>query len=224
MNEIVFFLHVFAVVFFLLASLRLGKEALIVCISLQAVLANLFVVKQTELFGFEVTCSDVYAIGSMLGLNLLQEFFGRDWVKKTISICFGAIVLFGIMSQIHLLYEPSAHDTKHQAFAMILTLTPRIIIASVTSYWIVQQMDMRLYGFLKTRWQALSIVWRTTIALILSQLLDTALFSFLALYGIVESVWEVMLLGFTVKSIIIFCSTPFTALSKRFLPKPHELT
>jgi hypothetical protein len=224
MNEVVFFIHVLVAIFFLLASLRLGKEALIACISLQAVLANLFVIKQTELFGFEVTCSDVYAIGSMLGLNLLQEFFGRKWVKKTIWICFCAIVLFGITSQIHLLYEPGAHDTKHSAFATILTLTPRIIIASFISYFIVQHIDMRLYGYLQTRWKSFSIVWRTTMTLVLSQLIDTALFSFLALYGIVDSILDVFLLGFTMKVIIIICSTPFTALAKRFLIKIDEPT
>ena len=59
MNEALFFVQVIVVMLFALIALRIGKEALTVWVVLQALLANLFVMKQMSFFGFEVTCSDV---------------------------------------------------------------------------------------------------------------------------------------------------------------------
>ena len=63
MNELIFLFHILLVLSFVLGALRLGKNALLSLLALQAILANLFVVKQISLFGFAVTCSDVFAIG-----------------------------------------------------------------------------------------------------------------------------------------------------------------
>ena len=82
MNECIFLLHVALVIGFALGALRLGKEALTAWVALQAVLANLFVIKQMTFLGFTVTCSDVFAIGSIAGLNLVQEFFGKESARK----------------------------------------------------------------------------------------------------------------------------------------------
>jgi uncharacterized integral membrane protein (TIGR00697 family) len=60
--------------------------------ALLAVIANLFVLKQTVLFGLHVTCSDVYVIGSMLSLNLLQEHYGQREGQRAIWITFLAMV------------------------------------------------------------------------------------------------------------------------------------
>ena len=78
MNELIFFAHVLISVALMLGALRFGRVVLVAAICLQEVLANLFVLKQVTLFGLEVTCSDAYAIGSIIGLNLLQEFYGKE--------------------------------------------------------------------------------------------------------------------------------------------------
>src|SRR5581483_7233115 len=98
MNELIFFLHLAIVLGFLYTSFKLGKEALIVWIAIQGVLANLFVIKQMHFFGFNVTCSDVFAIGSILGLNLLQRHFGKEVAKKTTWISFFFMSFFALMS------------------------------------------------------------------------------------------------------------------------------
>ena len=69
MNELYFFLHVIALISFVLFALRLGKEALIACFAIQMVLANLLVTKQMTCFGLNITCADVYTIGSLFSLR-----------------------------------------------------------------------------------------------------------------------------------------------------------
>jgi len=92
MNECIFLFHIIAILVFTLLSFRLGKMALGSWLCIQVLCANLFVMKQVVLFGFHVTCSDVFAIGSILSLNLLQEYFGPKEAKKTtitaFTLCF----------------------------------------------------------------------------------------------------------------------------------------
>ena len=124
MNEILFLSHICAIFAVTIVSLRLGKEALIGWICLQAILANLFVLKQMLLFGFEVTCSDVFAVGSIFGLNLLQEFFGKESARRAILVAFFLLFALGAMSLFQIAYLPSGGDMAHPHFQALLKPAP----------------------------------------------------------------------------------------------------
>ncbi len=220
MNELLFFGHVLLVVGFIFVAVKQGSVALTVLIALQAVFANLFVVKQMTFFGLDVTCSDVYAIGSLLALNVLQEFFGREAAKKAIGISFLAILFFVLMAEVHLFYRPSSSDQTHGAFSLIFSATPRIVFASMAVYWIVQQFDYRFFGYLRTRFESFGL--RLGISLILSQTLDTVLFSFFGLYGLVPSLSGIILVSLLTKWLAIGCSVPFTSFLKKARALEHE--
>lgn len=207
MNELIFFLQTLVIVIFALGACRLGKETLIAWVAIQALIANLFVLKQMTLFGLEVTASDAFVIGSLLGLNFLQEYFSREEANKATKICFFFMFFFALVSQLHLLYEPSSYDTTHSAFLTLLTLSPRLLIASMSVFFIVQQVDIRFFAFLQRALPRVSFAWRAAIALIFSQFLDTVLFSFAGLYGVVASVIDIIAMSFLIKIIVIFCFT-----------------
>lgn len=212
MNEIIFFAQIFAVIAFALGALRLGKEALTAGAALQAVLANLLVLKQIDLFSLTVTCSDVFAIGCMASLNLLQEYFGKEASKRALWICFFSMFFFMMMSQIHLLYIPSALDTSQNAFMTLFSTTPRILFASLLVFFITQQIDLRFFSLLKN----ISLGFRSVLSLVSSQFLDTLFFTFIGLYGIIAHPWDVVFFSFAIKLLIIFSITPFVAWTKRW--------
>ena len=219
MNELIFLLHIIFVTAFTLGAFYMGKNALLVAVALQAVLANLFVIKQIEIFGFNATCADVFIVGSVLGINLLQEYYGKAWSKKALYISFFSMLFYLVMSQIHLLYIPALYDNSHSLFEGILKFAPRIIISSIVVYFVVLLVNNWFYGYLKNKLNNRYLVLRNFISIILTQLLDTVLFVFIALYGIVGSVWQVMLVGFVLKVMVVFVSVPFIGLAKRFLSK-----
>jgi uncharacterized integral membrane protein (TIGR00697 family) len=219
MNEIFFLIQTLIVVCFAIFSARVGQHALTMLISINAVLANLFVVKQMELFGLTVTCSDVFAVGSIVALNLLQERFGKEAAKKTVQISFLCLLFFVFVSQIHLLYSPSLQDTAHGAFVQILKLTPRIVFASFAVFYLVQKFDVFFFGYLKALFNGKHLGVRMGLSLFTSQFLDTILFSFLGLYGIVTSIFDVILMSFAIKCIVIACSAPMATFAKRFFKK-----
>jgi hypothetical protein len=217
MNEFLFFFHIFVVIGAVIWVLRqFGCLGLTVFIALQALLANLFVIKQMNLFGFDVTCSDVFAVGGVLSLNLIQEYFGKEPAKRAIWISFACMIFFALMTQIHLLYIPSATDTTHPAFSQIFSTMPRIITASIFVFFIVQQIDVRLFSFLQKFFKGGKLPLRIVLSLFVSQTIDTVLFSFLGLYGLVSSLADIIFISLLVKGMAIGASAPFTALLRRW--------
>lgn len=214
MNELIFFTQILVILIFALGALKLGKGALTAWVAIQALIANLFVLKQMTLFGFDVTASDTFAIGSLLGLNFLQEHYSQEDAKRATWICFFFMFFFAAVSQLHLLYQPSVFDTTQFAYAQLLSPAPRLLFASMGVFFLVQQIDIRFFAFLKERLPSLGFPVRASIALVVSQFLDTFLFSFAGLYGMVISVVDVIIISFAVKLIVIFCITPLLKLAK----------
>ena len=99
---------------------------------------------------------------------------------------------------------------------------PRIVIASLTSYVLVLQLDAFIYGFLKERFQDRYFVWRNYASLALTQFVDTVLFTFLGLWGINESfskistLFDIILVSFSIKLLVIAIAVPFVTYAKNF--------
>jgi uncharacterized integral membrane protein (TIGR00697 family) len=210
MNECLFIFHILAILGCCRIALFLGKEALVFWVAFQPILANLFVFKQITLFGFEVTCSDVYVVGSVCGLNFIQEFFSKDLAKKASSLSLYALFFFIGMGVIHLCYIPSLHDTAHPSYTTLFSYVPRVALASVSTFAFVQRFDIFFFGLLQKT--SYSLLIRNMIALVLSQCIDTLLFTFLGLWGIVESFFDVFFVSFLVK---VFCILFLVLLSPR---------
>lgn len=218
MNEFYFISHLFIVSLFLWPALRFGREGLIAWVALQPILANLFVLKQIELFGFTVTCSDVYAVSTALGLNMLQEYFGKEAAQKTVRLCFYLLVFFVGMSLFQLLYHPSIHDTTHAAYSTILSVSPRLVAASIASFVCVQLLDVQFFAFLKRYSNRLSFFLRNLTSLTLSQFVDTLLFTFLGLWGIVNDLFDVFLVSFIIKLAISLALSLSSLKSRNYEP------
>ena len=220
MNELILFFQIGIISLFLIIALRLGKEALVTFTVLQMVLANLFVLKQTTLFGLQATSADALAVGSFLGFNLLQEFFSRQLAKKTIAITFVFLIFYALMSRVHLLYMPSGIDTTHEHFVSLLSVVPWLVIGSMVVYVMAQCLDYILYGVLKRIWADRLLIVRNYIALGLSHLADTILFTcVLAYLGVITNIAHVVAVSFAVKFGIILIATPFVAVfAQRYKP------
>lgn len=215
MNEGIFALHIAVTAVAALLALRLGRAALLAWIGLQAVLANLFVIKQMTLIGLTVTCSDIYMVGSVLCLNLLQEFYGREAARQSVLISLLLMALFGVMSQLHLAYEPSPYDSTHSYFAQILAFTPRLLIASYLVFYIVQRLDIWVFGRLRARLGSWPLPLRSGLSTLLAQIVDCTLFVMIGLYDIVNEPLHVIFVGCIVKMLVIAGAVPFTALAAR---------
>lgn len=219
MNELIFLFHVICVATTTIFMLAMGQSALIAFICLQAVLANIFVLKQITLFGLNATASDVYIVGSVLSLNLLQEYYGKALARKAIWISFALLIFYTIVSQIHIFYAPSVHDFTQEYYYNLLSYMPRLTIASIVVYLIVQYFDTFFYAFLKKIMDGKHLLARNMMSISVSQALDTVLFSFLGLYGIINNIGQVMAVAFTIKIATMLMLAPAVIIIKKYLQR-----
>ena len=211
-NEILFLIHLGALLTATLYALRSGPLAATLLIAVEALLANLFVVKEISLFGFSATPTDGFAVASLYGLTLIREFYGKEAAIKAAGLSIVTLLFFALMAVIQLSYFPSAEDKTQGAFLTVLGASPRIFLASLSVYAIVQQIDLWFFGRLKKEWPLFA---RISATLIFTETIDTVLFTFLGLYGIVASIGSILVVSLIVKWIAIGCSTPFALLARR---------
>ena len=217
MNELLFLFHLLSITATTLIMLKMGAEALVAFLCVQAILANLFVIKQITLFGFTATASDMYIVGSVLSLNLLQEYYGKHIARKAIWISFVLLIFYTIVSQIHIFYIPSMSDFSHKYYYNLLSYMPRLTSASIIVYLIVQHFDTHFYAVLKRLFEGKRLLLRNIISITVSQALDTILFSLLGLYGIIDNIGQVMLVAFTIKMITMALLAPLVLCIKKYI-------
>lgn len=216
-NNLLFLASVMLITTFGWGFLRFGKTALVAWIVLVSLSANLFVIKQITLFGLNATASDIFAVGGLFGLNLLQEYYGKDEAKRAAWITLACLLFFTVMSQIHLLYMPNQFDHTQTAYQHVFQHTPRIIFASIFTLFVVQQFDIRLYPFIRQRLPFFPITFASAFSICISQMLDTALFTVIGLYGIASALLEIFLVSCAIKLITLICLPFMAQLGKKFI-------
>lgn len=222
-NELILLFYIIFVSLSALGALYLGKETLIGLVCVQAVLVNLFVTKEISLFGLSATASDALAVGIALCLNLLQEYFGRPITQKAIWGSFFCALFYTGVAFLHVLYTPVPGNIASTYFDALLSPMPRIIVASLITYIIVQQTEYKIYGYLKTRLQNQYFILRNYSSIAVTQLLDTVLFSFLGLYGLTQNysklstIRDIILISYSIKLLVLLIAAPFLAFSKKII-------
>jgi len=223
-NEYLFFIHSALILAFLLGAIYLGKEAVVAYIAGCFGLANLFVTKQVMLFGFEVTASDAYAIGGMLSISVMQELWGRQAAMKAIFASFLLLSLASIVSIVHVAYIPSVNDSMHVHFEALLSPAPRLAVASFVTFYISSHLEVILFQKLST-WAWMPFAFRAAMSTSLVMLVDTILFSFFGLYGLVADLFDIIIISYLLKLATIALIAPFLSLANKIAaysstPKP----
>lgn len=215
MNELLFFSHLALIALFTLTLLKLGKEALFSGLILFSLLANLFLLKQITLFGLHVTSSDLFAVGYLLILNLVQEFYGPASAKNGTLLSLLFSLLFLGFSKIHLAYQPSDFDSLHPHFNALLSPLPRLVICSLLSFTFTQFLDIAFFSYLRKKSEGKLFTLRLCISLFAAEAIDTLFFSFTALLDQVGAIDHVILFALLLKFFATLLLIPFTLFAKK---------
>lgn len=218
MNEALFFIHALVAMCLLFGSLALGREPLIAYISTCWLIANLFVTKQILLFGYECTASDVYVIAALLGTNIVQEFFGKKSAQIALWTSFYILLATAGMSVLHLAYTPSAHDSTQANFTALLQPAPRLAIASLLAFFISSRVDISIFSYLNKR-SGMPLALRSFFTSLCVVSVDTVIFTFLGLWGLVSSLLDVGIVSLGTKIATSLLMTPFISFTKHFFFK-----
>ena len=167
-----------------------GKGGLLAFSIFATLVANIEVLLLVDAFGMEMTLGNVLFGSTFLITDILSENHSRKDANRAVIISTACSVLFIAISQLWLLYSPAANDWASGAFHTIFSNTPRIIFASLGVYLVSQLADVWLYhkwwDWCRKRFgDSRKGLWiRNNGSTMISQLLNTSLFTFIAFYGV----------------------------------------
>lgn len=166
-----------------------GKAGLYCLSAIASVLANIEVLILIDAFGAEQTLGNVLFAVTFLITDILSECEGKKAAGKAVFIGMFTSVFFLLLSQSWLLYIPSENDWASPAIRSVFSNTPRMLIASFAVYAVSQMFDVWLYH----KWWAFTekkcgdkrrFLWlRNNGSTLISQLINTLLFTLLAFFG-----------------------------------------
>lgn len=225
LNEFLFFASIPFYFSFMLAAYKLfGRTGIHIWIGFSMVLASIEVLKLVPLFGLPLTLGNVIYSSSFLATDILGERHGRKSAKDTVWIGFFTLLVFTAGMQLALFFVPHGEDKVNDALLGVFSFTPRIALASISTYLVSQHIDIWLFHAIRDRTGSRLLWLRNNGSSLVSQFVDTALFTLLAFTGIFPFaiVLELILTTYFVKFLISILDTPFIYLARN-MKKPNIL-
>lgn len=198
--------------FVTLAYKKFGKLGLYIWIPISIILANLQVVVTLQLFGIYSTLGNIIYGTGYLATDVLSEKYGKKEADRGVNIGFFSLIAFTcimwICTQFNLI-------DNADSFRTLYGFMPRICFASLICYYVSNRHDTWAYEIWKNKFP--NHLWlRNNASTIISQLIDSSLFTLLAFYGNLQTnvMVEIFLSTFLLKFIVAICDTPFIYLIK----------
>ncbi len=173
------------------------------------VIANVIASKMVMFGRFTVPAGVIVFSMTFLITDILSEKWGKHHAKTAVWAGFYTSLLL-VLSIFITISWPAAPFAKEFGvmFAKVLGMTPRIVVASLFTYLISQHHDVWAFHFWKKVTKGKHLWLRNNASTIVSQLIDSVIFSFLAFYGVFPVV-PVIIGAWVVKVIIAIVDTPF---------------
>jgi hypothetical protein len=204
-----------------------GKIGLYGVIVMSIIIANIQVLKLVDIFGFSVTLGNILYGSIFLATDILSEFHGKKEAQKGVWVGFFFLIISTVYMQIALRFIPAADDFAHPLLQGIFELMPRIVIASLIAYLISQTHDVWAFDFWKQKTQGKYLWLRNNASTLISQLIDSVIFSIVAFWGVFEMpiFWDILITTYLFKLLVAVADTPFMYVAKLIKPKdPGDIT
>ena len=98
-----------------------------------------------DAFGLEQTLGNILFASTFLVTDILSEVAGLRQATRAVNLGIIISLMFIIISQSWLLYTPSGSDWAFPHIQAVFSNTPRIMLAGLIVYAIVQRFDVWLY-------------------------------------------------------------------------------
>ncbi len=145
--------------------------------------------------------------------DFISEVIGKEEAKKVVFAGIIANVAAILSIYVAVLWRPAPimSSNEVQAFDLIFSFTPRIVIASILAFVVSQFHDVYAFHFWKKVTGGRYLWLRNNASTVVSQAIDTVIFITVAFYGIVPNpaLLSMMLGQYIVKVAIALLDTPF---------------
>lgn len=223
-NELVLILSL-AVIYgmVLLWFVLFGDKGLICWTVLATISANIEVLILVDAFGLSQTLGNILFASTFLTTDILSEVYGKKRANQAVNAGVLTSVCFILISQSWFLYTPNGEDLLSPSIRLVFSNTPRMMLAGLVVYAIVQRFDVWAYH----KWWQLTeklcgdkrrfLYLRNNGSTLLSQLLNTLLFTLGAFWGTYDSqtIVSIMLSSYVIFIFTSLADTPVVYLARR---------
>ena len=143
--------------------------------------------------------------------------YGEKSAKKAVYIGFFSLAATIIIMQIALMFKPNEFDFIQESLKTIFAILPRIALASLVAYGISQFHDVWAYKLWKKLFPGIRFLWlRNNASTMVSQLLDSVIFTFIAFWGLLpqSEFIQILITTYVLKLIVAAVDTPFLYLAR----------
>lgn len=159
--------------------------------------------------------------------DILTEVYGYARSRKVIWAGFGALIFASLMSLVvtNLPTAKTMSPEQVQAINLIFGQTPRIVLASLTAFWMGEFVNSFVLAKMKLWAQGKNLWMRTIGSTVLGEIADSLVFYPVAFYGLWsnEQLISVMIGNYFIKVLWEIVATPLTYAIVGFLKRAeHE--
>ncbi len=180
-----------------------GKSGLFVWVAIGTVIANIQVTKTIEIFGITATLGNILFASIYLATDILNDIYGRKTAKRAVWLGFVSVIVMVLLMSISVMFKPA--------------VVPRIALGSIIAYIIGQYFDVYIFNFIKKYFSSdRTFIVRAYGSTAISSIIDTALFTLIAFYGLMPNavLFEIFLTTYLFKLITTICNVPFGYMAK----------
>lgn len=202
----------------LLAFRLWGKNGLYAMIACSGVICNIQVVITVQLFGLVATLGNIVYASIFLATDILSEHFGPRAARKGVWIGFFTLIWATVAMQFAVHFVPDESDFMLGHVRELFSLMPRIVVASLVAYLISQHHDIWAFDFWKKRTAGKHLWLRNNASTLISQLMDSLVFTLIAFVGEFDTgvLIQILITTYLMKVIVAVADTPFVYLSRSF--------
>ena len=218
MNE---FILIFSVVLIFTSTILFfkffGSYGLFAITVFSTITANIEVFILVKAFGMEQTLGNILFASSFLCTDIASEIYGKKVANKIVNVGICTSLLFMVLTQTWLMYIPSPNDVSAESLRAIFSNTPRMMIVGLLVYAICQRFDVWMYHKVWEKTDKISkdhkkYLWlRNNGSTMLSQLINSFLFTFGAFYGVhnIQTLINIFLSSYIIFLVLAVIDTIF---------------
>ena len=156
--------------------------------------------------------------------DIITEVYGKKTSTQFVNLSTIMMIFMFLMIGLCIILPPNATWGLQSAYASVFGSSMRMTIASLTSIYIAQHMDVLIFAFIKIITKEKHLWIRNNVSTIISQFVDTTIFMFLTFYKMnpdytFSFLWTLILPYWGFKVIFALLDTPICYLGVWWLKR-----
>lgn len=188
------------------------------------VAANLMGTKIAD-FGIFIASVGILAFPiTFLVTDIIAEVHGREKARSVVNAGILTLLFVLVITAIAVALPSAARDFFPAEYTMVFSTTLRIFVASLIAFSLSQHHDIWAFNYWGIKTGGKHLWLRNNLSTVVSQLIDTTVFMFIAFYGVtphagVAFITALIIPYWIIKVVFAVCDTPLCYAGVRWLKK-----